>query len=428
MNSLGPLQSGGHVIVLGGGPAGTACALALMRKAEQLGRTIQVTIVEAKEFSGERHHNQCLGVLSPPLTTLVEKELDVPFPWALSRGEIHEYVLHGKSEHILLRGEGPPSIALRRVQYDAYMLGKACEKGIGVSAARAVDLELNPDGVVLYTDNHPIEGDVVVGAFGLDEGTAVMFERTTRYRRPRALSTVVTKYHPGDDAMLDFGPRIHAFLPTHPRIEFAAVTPKGNHLTLLVAGRRVDAAMMNAFLQLPQAVGILVELSRAGEFDSNDMRYFKGRFPRSLARGFYGDRYVMVGDAAGLLRAFKGKGVTEAINTGIRAADCILQAGISGRAFHDHYQRANQGIIRDMPYGSLMRLLAIGLARSGWLDVVLRAAKREPRLRQALYHAVSGQQPYRHILAQSLNPKSMLAMARGLLPRRRPEPSRVAID
>ena len=36
--------------------------------------------------------------------------------------------------------------------------------------------------------------------------------------------------------MIAFGNRIHAFLPTSPRIEFGAITPKGNHLTINIAG------------------------------------------------------------------------------------------------------------------------------------------------------------------------------------------------
>ena len=66
--------------------------------------------------------------------------------------------------------------------------------------------------------------------------------------------------------------------------------------------------------------------------EPNHLVYFKGRFPRSLAHNYYGDRYVMIGDAAGLVRAFKGKGVTTAVMTGIRAAETILNHGISHQA------------------------------------------------------------------------------------------------
>lgn len=419
MSNLGPITDGARVVIIGGGPAGVACGLTCLRLAQARGLSIAVTIVEGKEFDQERHHNQCLGVLSPPLPTLLEQDLGLRFPWQLSRGQIREYVLHSGHEQLSLCGEHFPSVALRRVQFDGFMLQAARERGVQVLPARAVDLEFHAQGVVVYTDNAPVEGDVVVGAFGLDDGSAQMFERHTRYRRPAFMDTLVTKYHPGEEAMARFGPRIHAFLPAHPRIEFAAITPKGNHLSIVLAGRRIDARLMRSFLALPEMLAELPDLERAGQQDPNDLRFFKGRFPRGLARAYFGDRYVMVGDAAGLVRAFKGKGVTTAVLTGIRAAETMLQAGIAGRAFQVHYRQANQEIIRDLPYGRLIRRLAIGLAQSGLLDRILRAARQEPRLQTALFDAVSGRTTYREVLRNSLALSSVAALFRAVMLRRR---------
>jgi len=85
---LGPLRDGGKVVVIGGGPGGTATAIALKQQARALGRHIQVVLVEGKQFSGERHHNQCAGVLSPPIAQVLENELMIPFPHHLSQRAI----------------------------------------------------------------------------------------------------------------------------------------------------------------------------------------------------------------------------------------------------------------------------------------------------------------------------------------------------
>jgi flavin-dependent dehydrogenase len=77
----GTLRDGGHVVVIGGGPGGAACATAICRLAQSLGREIRVTVYEGKTFAGERHYNQCVGVLSPPLRQILEDELGIPFPW-----------------------------------------------------------------------------------------------------------------------------------------------------------------------------------------------------------------------------------------------------------------------------------------------------------------------------------------------------------
>ncbi len=406
------LPEGGHVVVIGGGPGGTGCALALQKLAAEMGREVHITVVEGKHFRGEQHYNQCAGVLSPPLPALLEERLRVPFPHHLSRGLIRDYVLHTGGETLLLSGAGEPSIALRRVQFDAYMLAEVQKRGIRVHHARVTDVEFHTDQVVVYTENAPLNADVLVGAFGLDEGTGALFGRHTGYRPPQALSSVVSKYHPGEAGMQVIGERIHAFLPRDPRIEFGAVTPKGNHLTINIAGRRVDTNLMHAFLQQPEVRAVLPNMERPLQAD--DWRFFKGRFPCSLAKRFYGDRYVMIGDAAGLVRAFKGKGVTSAVLTGIRAAETILKAGITCRAFDAHYRAANQDIIRDLPYGRFMRMATIAMTRWGLLAPVVRAARTRLDLQRALFDAVSAHAPYTEVLQRILRPGVIGAVVRNL--------------
>jgi flavin-dependent dehydrogenase len=333
----------------------------------------------------------------------------------LSRGEIREYIVHGEKEQLSLGAEDYPSIALRRIQFDEYMLDAARDRGAEIRRARAVDLDFQDHGVVIETNEGPVEADVVVGAFGLEESTASMFESKSEYQRPKALETVVTKYHPGDKAMDEFGLQIHAFLPSLRPIEFGAITPKGNHLSIIIAGQSVDDDLMKKFLRHPSSKKELVNLELAGQIDSRDLDFFTGRFPRSIARGFYGDRYVMAGDAAGLVRAFKGKGVTSAVQTGIRAANVILTKGISKQAFHTYYRKENHETIQDLPYGRLMRLAAIGLMRLRLVDPVLRAARTEPDLQEALYDAVSGRATSRRVWANSITPRSLTSIARSLL-------------
>lgn len=409
--SLGPLQEG-HVVIIGGGPGGTACALALQRMAGKMGRKIQITIVEGKQFVGEMHYNQCLGVLAPPLPDLLWERLGVKFPYQLSRGEISRYVLHTAREQITLDDKYQPSIALRRVQYDAYMLETVKEHGISVIPARAVDLELHDDRVVVYTDNAPLEADVIVGAFGMDEGSSAMFNRMTPYRPPKAISSIVTKYHPSPEYLKAFGPCIHAFLPAIPNIEFGGMTSKGNHLAINIAGSHVDSDLMNIFLNQPEVRGLLPNYpGNPGDYPT-DLQFYKGRIPRTQAHGYYGNRYVVVGDAAGLVRAFKGKGVTTAVTTGIRAAETILQYGISAWAFQNHYYTANEDIIQDLPYGQVMRYITIFLARYHLLDPIIRAAKQNPLLQSALFDAASAHAPYQQVVKQSLHLNIIWAVLR----------------
>lgn len=413
-SGLGPLPDGGRVVVIGGGPGGTSTAIALKQGAISLGRNISVTIVEGKQFVNEQHHNQCAGVLSPPIVDLIERRLQVPFPDHLCRNIITGYVLHTARRTVILEGETLLTISLRRVQFDAYMLAVARQWGVEVLPARVTGLEFHSNRLQIYTESKPIEADVVVGAFGLDEGTAALFEHTVRYHPPPALSSVVTKYHPGEAGMQGFGGRIHAFLPASPSIEFGAVTPKGNHLTINIAGTSVDAELMQAFLTAPEVQQTLPCLENVRRFNTNDLRFFKGRFPCGLAKNFSGDRFVMVGDAAGLVRAFKGKGVTSAILTGLRTAEVILHKGISAEAFRA-YHTANRDITDDLNYGRAIRRLTIFASRHGFMDAVLTAAEQNRNLRRALFDAVSAQRPYREVIRAAFSPDSLLSILKALL-------------
>lgn len=387
-----------------------SCALALRRISRELNRTIQITIIENKDFTTERQYNQCVGVLSPPIASLIEEQLGLPFPFHLTRNYIQGYVLHAGNEEILLEEKGDPSVALRRVQFDSYMLESVKQLGIEVLQTRVVDLEFFHDRVVVYTESLPVQGDVVVGAWGMDDGSARLFSRVTLYRPPDALSSIVTKYHPREESMAKFGSCIHAFLPRHPQIEFGGITPKGNHLTINIAGKSVDSHLMNVFLEMPHIRRVLPDFSLAEERELGNLQFFKGRFPCSLAKRYYGDRYVLIGDAAGLVRAFKGKGVTSAVLTGIRAAEIMLHHGIAAPSFSYYYDKANQDILRDFPYGRMMRFLTIFMSRLRLFDPVIRAARRSDALRNALLDAVSAHDTYRNVLLNVMKPHSISAV------------------
>jgi flavin-dependent dehydrogenase len=417
MTNLGPLPDGGRVVIVGGGPGGVATALSLHQMARRAARRVEIILLEGKHFAGGKQHNLSVGVLSPPLFQIMEEQLGAPFPWHLPHVEIAGYILHSPTHQVTLDDGGQRGAAVRRVYFDEWMLETARERGIDVREARAVDIDIHDDGIVLYTDRDPVDADVVVGAFGLDDGCAAFFRRAVSYRQPPALTSVLTKYHPGEQEMAAFGSYIHAFLPGYGGIEFGAITPKGDHLDINIAGRRVRAETLKYFLARPEVRSVLPSFENAGRFDPADLRFFKGRFPNSLAGHYYGDRYVMVGDAAGLVRAFKGKGVTSAVQTGIRAAETILRTGISAQAFASDFAVANQDITGDLIYGRGMRFLVAFSASFGLIDPVVRAAGQDEHVREALFGAVSAHAPYRNVLVEMVNPKSVKAVMRAMLRR-----------
>lgn len=395
--TLGPLISGSTVVIIGGGPGGAGCAIALKNFADALGKEIRIVLYEGKVFASSTHYNQCAGVLSPPIVDILETGLQIPFPWDLIQKVINGYILHSEKGEIVLKGGSNPTYVTRRVTFDNYLLKQAKERGVEVIHSRVTDVEFNDEQVVIYSESNNSMADVVMGAFGMDDGTAKIFERVTPYRSPRFLSTIVTKIHPGEKYMSRFGKFIHVFLPPLKKIEFGAVTPKLNHLTINIAGMDINAESMDEFLSYPPVREILPTKSITG---AKDLMYFKGRFPFQVSKGFYGNRYVLVGDSAGLLRPFKGKGINMSIVTAMKAVKTIMIEGISQKAFESDYRTECRNIIEDVPYGKIIRWLAIRSANLRLMNLIVQLAKRDPLLENALFNCVSAHKSFKEIFRE----------------------------
>ena len=408
-SGLGPLENGHTAAIIGGGPAGASCAIALKNLAKKRNITIDVIIYEHKDFEGGIEHNECAGVLSQPIERIIEDQLGVPFPWHLVKREVPGYYLHTDGSVIKLDGEGEVSYALRRVQFDAYLLQKAKEAGATIIRSKVTDVEIGKEKVTVYSETKHIRADVVVGAFGLEEGTYRIFERETPYKSPKFLLTILTKFHPKGQYhdLENTDGYIHAFLPSMKEIEFGAVTPKADHYTINIAGAKISSRSMDEFLQLPDVLEILPRNFRES---LGTLDYHRGCFPVKPAKHLFGDRYVTIGDAAGLIRPFKGKGVNAACLMGIKAAETMMYVGISKEAFKT-YMSCFHEVIKDLPYANAVRRFVIWGAYYGFLAPIIRIAEDHPALRRALFDSVSGKRAYREILLDTISISLLLKIS-----------------
>ncbi len=401
---LGPLKDGSKVVVVGGGPAGAGFSLYLQKISKEKKISLNIFLYEGKIYERESHFNQCAGVLSPPIKDILEKELGIEFPHHLVQKEITGYILHSDKNSIKLDGEGEPSYALRRIKFDEYLLNKVSERGIKVINARMVDIEFQEDGVIIYSENGNTKADVLVGAFGLDDGSTNIFERNTSYRRPKCLDSIVTKIHPKNGFIEKFENRIYAFLPSIREIEFGAITPKGNHLTINIAGKNIKSNSMDKFISYLYAKNLL---PKKEEIREKELTYFKGKFPISIAKGIYGDRFVIIGDSAGLVRPFKGKGVNSGIITGIKAARTMVEEGISKDAF-GKFHKSCEDILKDLPYAKVVRKSVIFFSNLKLMNYAINLAKYDEKLKRGLFDCVSAHRNYRDIVKDNLNLKLII--------------------
>lgn len=400
---LGPLQGGQTVAIVGGGPGGVSCGIALKTIAAERGIGIRVILYEGKVFQDKEDANPCAGVLSPPIKEILEQGLGLSFPSSMVERTIRSYRLCGSRMDIELASSSHRSFAVSRCSWDRFMLEQAKLQGVEVVGHMVTGLKSVRDGVVLYGGGEPVRADVVVGAFGMDPAAASLMEQWTTYRRPPALEAVLTNIFSGGAWMRRFGEEIIAFLPNQSRISFGAITPKADHLTVNIAGPRVEPSDMEQFLNLPQVKRWLPPdyVWRAGVHP-----WQKGSFPNGPAKGFFDDRFVAVGDAAGMVRPFKGKGITAACTTGVAAAKVMMDYGISRKAFRA-YQLACRPVLADRYYGWFMQRLASCFRLTDTVDVLVTLAKQDPGLRRALFQSVSGEEPYRRIFREGFEVSRM---------------------
>ncbi len=396
---LGPLEDGQTAVVIGGGPGGTSCAIILSRLAKKRNIKLDIVLYEGKDFGKDEQFNPCVGVLSPPIEEILEEKLEVPFPHELIQEKIPAYYLHSDEDDIKLEGDGEVSCAVHRMLFDNYLIQCAKDAGVKVIHGRVTNLDIGPSGVMVYSEMDNRRADVVVGAFGLDGGACKIFETATRYRAGGYMSTILTKFYPEKDEMEKFGNCIHAFLPSLKGIEFGAITPKVDHLDINIAGSKINWRWMDDFLLMPQVTRVLPSNFA---MQRHELFYSRWQFPTSPAKNLFGDRYVTVGDAAGIIRAFKGKGVNTACMTGIRAAEIMMDVGISKEAFKDYYSSFSR-ITSDLPYGKIIRVLAGFSAHYGLFTPMIQLAKEDKKFRTAYFNSVAGSKMFKEIIVETIS-------------------------
>jgi flavin-dependent dehydrogenase len=400
------LRDDARVAIIGGGPGGASCALRLLQESARRGMRLRVLIYEPKQFP--RQHNPCMGVLAPPTAEILREQLRVELPPALVKRTIKGYRLHSDANEIELRAPTTeePALMVSRSEFDELLLERARAAGAEVIGDRVTGLEFHPENlehpVRVYSEGESRSADMVVAACGLDDGLLSVLEQVSppgaRYKRPRETMHSIIVRLACDERYVEkrLGGQIHAFLLSDlPRIEFGAITPKQDHVLVNVMGRRVTSIDMEDFL-LHRKVRTLLP-----RFDLQRLDFYEGHAPVRHARHVSWDRFVAVGDATGWLRPFKGMGITTAMQTGIAAADVMLERGIDAIALAA-YARRTLELTEDHRHGRLLRQLLHAGMDFRMIDGLIELAKTNRDLYAILYAVISGRGSYRRITHELL--------------------------
>lgn len=436
------LNNDSVVAVIGAGPAGTFFAHLALEIARKMGIRVRLLLIDGKDFErrGPPGCNMCAGVVSEALMGKIEDE-----GFSLPRGRVADiidgFMIRGPSGSIVLkppggsrvaghtffRGNGPrfgnPGPA---ISFDDFLLVEAQKRGAEVIRGWVREVIMPSDHgslVQLVCDTVAgttvIQADLMVGAFGLNTRMLKVVEGLGfGYQAPRTRRAYQAELFLGRDVvkrLLDN--KVHLWSGLPGGLRYAAMTPKGEYITLSLIGRGdVTLEDLREFTALPR---VKKAMPRGWQLPAQ-FCHCAPRIGDTAACKPYADRIVIIGDACAS-RYYKN-GIESAFITAKTAVECAFFHGISGRSFKRYYMRpVERMIVKDNAYGHFLFHMHDLIARSELAWRVM-ACLAEPRrgtqaaylLRRALWEIVTGSRPYRDIFFRLLNPSLLTAAALAL--------------
>jgi flavin-dependent dehydrogenase len=414
---------------------------------ERVGTDVQLDLYEPRTFAvpGPQGCNMCGGIISESLVQNLAAE-GINLPGDVVQRGIDSYMLHMDVGSVRIatplaemrigavhRGAGPRDAKEARWEsFDHHLQKLALDKGATLVNDR-VD-EVTRDGgkpVVKPRQGDPRPYDLIVVAVGINSAILKIFEGLgIGYARPQVTKTLIREYLLGQDVISrTLGTSMHVFLLNIPRLEFAALIPKGDYVTMCLLGEDIDTALVDAFVAAPEVKACMPDGWTPTDKSCQCM-------PRINVQGVakpYADRFLFIGDS-GITRLYKD-GIGAAYRTAKAAARAAVFGGLSEGDFERHYMPVCRKILSDNRIGKVAFSFTRVAQRAPHLRrALLRMTEREqaspsavPRMSGVLWDMFSGSAPYADISTRMLHPafigNFMWSMAAANLSRRDREPA-----
>lgn len=418
------LSDGSRVGVIGGGPAGSFFSIFLFDIAERMGLDIEVDIYEPRDYTipGPQGCNMCGGIISESLVqNLAAEGINLP-PTIVQRG-IDSYMLHMDVGSVKIdtplresrigsvyRGPGPRDIKeIKWGSFDGFLQKLAIERGANVIMKRVDEIQWD-GGIpqILVRNEEPQAYDLVTVSVGVNSASRKLFANLNfEYEPPKTTKTFIQEYYLGEEEIQEIlGSSMHVFLLDLPRLEFAAIIPKGDYVSVCLLGEDIDKELVTTFMNSPEVRNCFPP---GWDFDAKSCNC-SPRINISGAAQPYDDRIVFIGDS-GVTRLYKD-GIGAAYRTAKAAATTAVLQGISAADFKEHYWPACRNIETDNMIGQVMFLITRLIQGQQFARrAVLRMTANEQintnskkRMSMVLWDMFTGSAPYKEIFVRTLHP------------------------
>jgi hypothetical protein len=229
--------------------------------------------------------------------------------------------------------------------------------------------------------------------------------------------TLIREYRLGQDVISrSLGSSMHVFLLNIPRLEFAALIPKGDYVTVCLLGDDIDNVLIDAFLGSPEVRACFPPGWQPEQVSCK----CSPRISVSAAVRPYADRLVFIGDS-GVTRLYKD-GIGAAYRTAKAAANAAVLHGVAAADFEAHYWPMCQKIRRDNSIGKQIFAMTREVQKRRFArETIVRMAAREQRkspearrMSMVLWDMFTGSAPYREILKHAAHPRFAVGLVAAL--------------
>jgi flavin-dependent dehydrogenase len=432
--STKPLQDGSRIAVIGAGPAGSMFSYFLLNMAESVALDLKVDLYEPRHFChrGPAGCNHCGGVVSESLVQKLATE-GIALPDDVVQRGLESYTLHMDIGDVkiatplhesriaaIYRGNGPRnSEPLDTNSFDGYLQQLASDRGARLVRQLVADVRKEDDSMrVECADGSHEDYDLVVIASGVNSCLArSLDDLAEEHESPTLTKTFICEFKLGKEVIREtLGPSMHVFLLDIPRLEFAALIPKGDYATLCLLGDDIDDELMDRFFSSPEVARCF-----PGGVIPRHVCHCYPRINIRSARPPFGDRLVMIGDS-GTTRLYKD-GIGAAYRTAKAAARTVAFHGVSADDFREHYWPLCRKIDADNRVGKFVFWVGslvqrARFARRGVLRMVAieqRQSRAPRRMSGVLWDLFSGSAAYTNVFLRTLHPAYVASLARNLI-------------
>ena len=423
------LEDGSRIAVIGGGPSGSFFSIFALKMAKMMGKDINVTIYEPKDFTrdGPAGCNRCGGVISELLVQNLAVE-GIILPESLVQRGINSYKLYTAHGKVLIetptfertiatiyRGGGPKgTIGKDKESFDNFLLNAAVREGAVHVPLKIDRIEYKNGRPVLFSKDEKMpEPELVVGAIGVKSSTSKIFEEMGfGYKRPETVTAAIAEIDiEGHTVSEIFGNSVHLFLLPMKGIKFAAMIPKGSYVTVCILGQNMNINSVNEFLDHTVVKSIL---PKDGLFKIECRCLPKMNVQAPISP--FTDRVVICGDA-GSTRLFKD-GIGAAYIMGKAAARTAVFQGVGKEHFLKEYYPVYKSIINDNLFGKFLFSVTDIVKRykaltKGMLAVVQKEQEdtdNQKVMSSILWDMFTGNERYKNIFMRSMNVRMNLGL------------------